>query len=153
MMDTRDEGFMRAALDQARLALDHGDVPIGAVAVKDGQVLAGSHNERELLKDPTAHAEILLLQRVARLESSWRLAEITVYVTIEPCAMCAGALVAARVRRVVYGAPDLRAGAAHSLYNILQDPRLNHSCEVTSGVLQQSSAELLQGFFEDLRTH
>lgn len=146
-----DEKFMRAALEEAKLALDHADVPIGAVAVKNGQVLAGSHNERELIKDPTAHAEILLLQHVAKLESRWRLDEITVYVTVEPCVMCAGALVAARVDRVVYGAPDLKAGAAHSVYNILQDVRLNHRCDVTADVLGKESAELLQRFFQRRR--
>jgi tRNA(adenine34) deaminase len=147
-----DERFMQAALDEAKQALDHGDVPIGAVAVHGGQIVARAHNERERKLDPTAHAEVLLLKRTARALGRRHLNDVDVYVTIEPCPMCAGALVLARVRRLVYGAPDEKAGAAYSLYNIVQDPRLNHECRVTRGVLAQESAEILQSFFRGRRS-
>lgn len=146
-----DEGFMRLALQEARKALDHDDVPIGAVAVRVGEVIASGHNERELTGDPTAHAEMLVLRRASAAIGDWRLADVTVYCTIEPCPMCAGAVVAARVRRVVYGAPDELAGAAYSIYNIVQDPRLLHRCEVTAGILREECAELLQEFFRQRR--
>lgn len=142
---------MRLALEEAKMAVSHEDVPVGAVAVKSGKLIAAAHNERELRKDPTAHAEILVLQKAAEAAGSWRLSGVTVYVTLEPCPMCAGAMVAGRVRRVVYGAPDERAGAAWSLYNIPQDPRLNHSCELTAGVLAEQSTQLLQSFFRAKR--
>jgi len=142
---------MEMALDQARLALSHGDVPVGAVAVKGGMVIASAHNERELRGDPTAHAEILVLRASAAKLKTWRLSGTTVYVSLEPCPMCAGALVAGRVARVVYAAADEKAGAAWSLYNIVQDPRLNHNCKLTSGVLAAESAEILQSFFSDKR--
>jgi tRNA(adenine34) deaminase len=147
-----DERFMRAALDEAKAALEHGDVPIGAVAVHDGQIVARAHNERERKLDPTAHAEVLLLKRTARALGRRHLDDVDVYVTIEPCPMCAGALVLARIRRLVYGAPDEKAGAAYSLYNIVQDPRLNHECRITRGVLAQESAEVLQAFFRGRRS-
>ncbi|HKN50320.1 MAG TPA: nucleoside deaminase, partial [Actinomycetota bacterium] len=127
--------LMHLALAEARRALEHDDVPIGAVAVVGGTVVGSAHNERELQSDPTAHAEVLALRAAARHLGRWRLQDATVYATVEPCPMCAGALVAARVFRVVYGAPDEKAGAAYSLYNILQDPRLNHECRLTTGVL------------------
>jgi tRNA(adenine34) deaminase len=142
-----DRGFMELALAEAREALEHGDVPIGAVAVHEGQVIARAHNERERRLDPTAHAEVLLLGRAAKKLGRRHLGDVTVYVTIEPCAMCAGALVLGRVGRLVYGAADLKAGAAYSLYNIVQDPRLNHECEMTTGVLADECAEVLQAFF------
>lgn len=142
---------MTMALDEARAALAHGDVPVGAVAVFDGEVIARGHNERELLGDPTAHAEITVLREAAKVRGTWRLGDVTVYVTLEPCPMCAGAMVAARVGRIVYGAPDLRAGAAYSLYNIVQDPRLNHRCELTAGVMADGSSELLMAFFAEKR--
>jgi tRNA(adenine34) deaminase len=142
---------MREALDEARAALSHDDVPVGAVAVKDGEVIARAHNERELRGDPTAHAEILALQRAAGAFGSWKLNELSLFVTVEPCPMCAGALVAARVKRLVYGAPDERAGAAYSVYNIVQDPRLNHQCELTAGVMRDECAELIQEFFRKRR--
>jgi tRNA(adenine34) deaminase len=142
---------MALALAEARRAPDHDDVPIGAVAVVGDEVIAAAHNERELLADPTAHAEILALRAAARHLRRWRLDDVTLYVTIEPCPMCAGALVAARVGRVVYGAPDERAGAAYSLYNIVQDPRLNHECLLTAGILGEDCAALVQAFFRARR--
>ncbi|HJR44661.1 MAG TPA: tRNA adenosine(34) deaminase TadA [Actinomycetota bacterium] len=148
---TRDESFMRLALDQAQAALKHDDVPIGAVVVRDGVVLAAAHNERELRRDPTAHAEVLALRGAAAETGSWRLSGADLYVTLEPCPMCAGALVLARVARLVYGPQDPRAGAALSLYNIVQDPRLNHSLAVTTGVLKEECLGLLQRFFQDKR--
>jgi tRNA(adenine34) deaminase len=146
-----DEQFMQEALAEARAALDHGDVPIGAVAVRDGQIIARAHNERELRADPTAHAEILLLQRAAEALGQWRLNDVTVYITVEPCPMCAGALVAGRVERLVYGSADELAGAAYSIYNIVQDPRLNHECQVSAGVMAEESAELVRKFFRSKR--
>jgi tRNA(adenine34) deaminase len=142
-----DEEFMRAALQEAAAATEHGDVPIGAVIVKDGVVLASAHNERELRRDPTAHAEILVLRAAADALASWRLTGTTVYVTLEPCAMCAGALVLSRVDRLVYGPPDPKAGAALTLYNVVQDPRLNHQMEVTPDVLGDEGAGLLTDYF------
>jgi tRNA(adenine34) deaminase len=126
-------------------------VPIGAVVVKDGDVLSSAHNERELRGDPTAHAETLALRRATERTGDWRLDGTTAYVTLEPCSMCAGALVLARVDRLVYGPQDARAGAALSLYNITQDPRLNHQLEVVPGVLEDEGAALLTGFFEGRR--
>ena len=147
-----DVAFMRIALQEARKAPSHDDVPIGAVAISGGDVIAGAHNQRELTGDPTAHAEILVLRRAAAALGSWRLSEVSVYSTIEPCPMCAGAMIAARLKRVVYGAPDLMGGAAYSLYNIVQDPRLLHRCELTAGVLREECAELVQAFFRERRT-
>jgi tRNA(adenine34) deaminase len=147
----RDRAFMELALAEARAALDHGDVPIGAVAVLEGQVIARAHNERERRLDPTAHAEVLLLARAAKKLGRRHLTDVTVYVTIEPCPMCAGALVLGRVGRLVYGASDEKAGAAYSLYNIVQDPRLNHECELTAGVLAPECAEVIQAFFRRRR--
>jgi tRNA(adenine34) deaminase len=146
-----DEDFMRLALEEAHAAADHDDVPVGAVAVSGGRVVATAHNERELLGDPTAHAEVLVLRRTAERMRSWRLTGLSVYVTLEPCPMCAGALVAARIKRLVYGTPDPRAGAAYSLYNIVQDPRLTHRCEVTVGILEEQCSEVLESFFQRRR--
>ena len=142
---------MRLALDEAARAASHGDVPIGAVLARGPTVLAAAGNERELRADPTAHAEMLVLRAAAAAAGSWRLPGTTLYVTLEPCPMCAGALVLARVDRLVYGPQDPRAGAALSLYNIPQDPRLNHSVAITPGVLSDESAALLRGFFEGRR--
>ena len=142
---------MQVALEQARAALAHDDVPVGAVVVAHGEVVAAAKNERELRRDPTAHAEVLALREASDRLGDWRLAGATVYVTLEPCPMCAGALVQARVERLVYGAADPRAGAALSLYNIVQDPRLNHEIELTVGVLADESAALLVEFFESRR--
>jgi len=146
-----DEAFMSLALEEARAAPLHDDVPIGAVVIRDGEVLARARNERELRRDPTAHAEVLALRRASEAVGGWRLTGTTMYVTLEPCAMCAGALVLARVERLVYGPQDARAGAAYSLYNITQDPRLNHQLAITTGVLEEECLALLQGFFAERR--
>lgn len=143
---------MTIALDEARGAAGHGDVPVGAVAVDGGQVLSRRHNERELRADPTAHAEILALQDAARVLGTWRLDNLTLVVSLEPCPMCAGALVAARVPRLVFGAVDPKAGSTGSLYNLCADPRLNHEVEVVPGVLAEESAGLLASFFADRRS-
>jgi len=143
---------MRVALDEARAAWRHDDVPIGAVVVAaDGRVLGAGHNERELAEDPTAHAEILALRRAAAALGTWRVLDATLYVTLEPCAMCAGAIVLARVPRVVYGCPDPKAGAAGSVLDVLAEPRLNHRPEVVDGVLGDECAELLRAFFRARR--
>jgi tRNA(adenine34) deaminase len=146
-----DSKAMGLALDEARAALAHGDVPIGAIALLNGEVIARAHNERELRKDPTAHAEMLVLQAAAEHVGGWRLSGVTVVVTLEPCVMCAGALLAARVDRVVFGADDLKAGAVGSLYNVCSDPRLNHEVAVTARVRAEECGELLTGFFTDRR--
>lgn len=146
-----DEPAMREALGEARSALEHGDVPIGAVVLIGDRIVAKAHNERENRADPTAHAELLAIQQAAKALSTWRLDEATVVVTLEPCPMCAGALVAARVRRLVFGAPDPKAGACGSLYNICSDPRLNHEVAVTPGVLAGECGALLSEFFTGLR--
>ncbi len=142
---------MRAALVEAAAAPAHGDVPVGAVVVVDGTVVAARHNERERLGDPTAHAEVLALQDAAAALGSWRLEDATLVVTLEPCAMCAGALVAARVGRLVFGAADPKAGACGSLYNLCADPRLNHELPVVPGVLAADASALLVEFFEARR--
>jgi tRNA(adenine34) deaminase len=142
-----DDEMMLLALSEARAALEHGDVPVGAVAVVGGEVVARAHNERERRGDPTAHAEILVLRAVAAMAGGWRLTDVTLVVTLEPCPMCAGALVAARVARLVFGASDPRAGACGSLYNLCADPRLNHELPVTAGVRAAESAALLAEFF------
>jgi len=142
-----DEDAMGLALAEADRAPGHGDVPVGAVAVVDDRVVAAGHNERELRGDPTAHAEILVMRAAAGAVGGWRLSDVTVVVTLEPCPMCAGALVAARVGRLVFGTADPRAGACGSLYNLCSDPRLNHQLPVTHGVRARESAELLASFF------
>lgn len=143
----RDEYFMRLALREAERALEHEDVPIGAVLVHDGEVLATAHNERELREDPTAHAETLAVREAAATLGTWRLLDTVLYVTLEPCAMCAGALVLARVPRVVYGASDPKAGAAGSVLDVLGEPRLNHRPEVAGGLLAEECGRLLREFF------
>jgi tRNA(adenine34) deaminase len=142
-----DAAAMALALVQARHALEHGDVPVGAVALVDGRPVAARHNERELSGDPTAHAEVLTLRDAARALGGWRLSAVTLVVTLEPCAMCAGALVAARVGRLVFGAFDPRGGACGTLYNLCGDPRLNHELPVTAGVRAEECADLLTSFF------
>jgi tRNA(adenine34) deaminase len=149
--DEPDQHFMRLALREAECAAELGDVPIGAVVVHAGEVIATGRNERELLKDPTAHAEILALREAARALDSWRVLEATLYVTLEPCAMCAGAIVLARVPRVIYGASDPKAGAAGSVLDVLAEPRLNHRPEVRGGVLGEECGELLSAFFASRR--
>src|SRR5436190_14988127 len=142
-----DDEAMGAALEEAALALAHGDVPVGAVAVVDGPIVGRGHNERELRRDPTAHAELLAMREAAASLGSWRLERATLVVTLEPCPMCAGALVAARTGRVVFGAVDPKAGAVGSLYNLCADPRLNHEVAVTQGVRAEEAAALLERFF------
>jgi len=146
-----DDELMAAALQEAREAPIHGDVPVGAVVVADGRILAARHNERELTGDPTAHAELLALRDAAKTYGTWRLHGATLFVTLEPCPMCAGAAVAARIDRLVFATPDPRAGACGSLYNLCTDPRLNHEVAVTSGVLRAQCAELLTTFFAGQR--
>jgi tRNA(adenine34) deaminase len=146
-----DESMMRRALAEAQRAAEHGDVPIGAVVARGGEVLAAAANERELRADPTAHAEVLALREAAAALGGWRVPAATLYVTLEPCAMCAGAIVLARVPRVVYAARDPKAGAAGSVLDVLGDPRLNHRPEVVGGVLAEDAAELLRAFFTKRR--
>jgi tRNA(adenine34) deaminase len=143
----RDEHFMRLALREAERAGGHDDVPIGAVVVREGEVIGAAGNERELRGDPTAHAEVLALREAAGKLGGWRVPDSVIYVTLEPCPMCAGAIVLARVPRVVYGAPDPKAGAAGSVMDILGEPRLNHRPQVDGGLLGAESAALLEAFF------
>jgi tRNA(adenine34) deaminase len=146
-----DEDAMDLALTQARAAAADGEVPVGAITLMEGKVVAARHNERECATDPTAHAEILALRDTAAALGGWRLSEVTLVVTLEPCPMCAGALVAARLGRLVYGASDPRAGACGTLYNLCADPRLNHEVEVNGGVRASESSALLSSFFAEKR--
>lgn len=147
----KDREYMRLALEQARKASAQGEVPIGAVLVRDGQVLAQAHNFREIWQDPTAHAEIVAIREAATRSGSWRLTDTTLYVTLEPCAMCIGAIILARIPRLVFGAMDPKAGACGSIFDLPAERRLNHRIEVIGGVLEQESQELLQSFFKNLR--
>jgi tRNA(adenine34) deaminase len=147
----RDEYFMRLALREAERAAEHDDVPVGCVVAREGEVIAAAPNERELRNDPTAHCEILALREAATATGTWRLSDAVAYVTLEPCPMCAGALVLARVSRVVYGAADPKAGAAGSVLDVLAEPRLNHRPEVAGGLLAEESADLLRSFFDSRR--
>jgi tRNA(adenine34) deaminase len=142
-----DERHMRLALGEAERCAEHGDVPIGALVVRDGEVIGSAGNERELRGDPTAHAEVLALRQASEALGGWRIAESTLYVTLEPCAMCAGAIVLARVSRVVFGTADPKAGAAGSVLDVLAEPRFNHRPLVESGLLAEESATLLKEFF------
>ena len=146
-----DEAPMRIALERARACLEHGDVPIGAVVVRSSEILASAGNERELRGDPTAHAEVLALRAAAESVGSWRLDGCTLYVTLEPCAMCAGAVVLSRLDRLVFGTTDPKAGFVGSLGDPVRDPRLNHRAAVTAGVLAAESGELLRAFFRERR--
>jgi tRNA(adenine34) deaminase len=146
-----DERFMRDALGAARRALSHGDVPVGAAVVKGGLVIARGRNARERDRDPTAHAEIVAIRRAAKKLGSWRLSGCTLYVTLEPCAMCAGAMVLARLPRLVYGASDPKAGFTGSLGDLVRHPRLNHRVEVTAGVLAAECGRILVEFFGERR--
>ncbi|MFP2908951.1 tRNA adenosine(34) deaminase TadA [Pyxidicoccus sp. 3LFB2] len=146
-----DEAFMQQALALAREAAELGEVPVGAVAVLDGNVIGTGFNRREVDRHPLAHAEMLAMDAAARKLGVWRLSGVTLYVTLEPCAMCAGALVQSRVTRLVFGAMDPKAGAVGSLYNLAQEPRHNHRLQVTSGILADDSRVLLKTFFERLR--
>jgi tRNA(adenine34) deaminase len=147
MNSDSDERYMRLALEQAEIAEENGDVPIGTVIVYQNQVIGKAYNQREQLKDPTAHAEIIALTQAAAFLESWRLHGCTIYVTLEPCPMCAGALVLARLDRLVYGCDDPKTGAVKSLYTITTDERLNHRLDVTSGVLEELCRGQLQHFF------
>ncbi len=147
-----DEKFMYKALLEAKKAYLKGEVPIGAIIVCRGAVIAKGHNQRERFKDPTAHAEVIAIREASRVLGGWRLPGTTLYVTLEPCPMCAGAIINARVERVVYGAIDPKAGAAGTLMNILEDERLNHRVKVTKGILEEECRNILQLFFRDLRS-
>jgi tRNA(adenine34) deaminase len=146
-----DEELMRLALAEAERAAGHGDVPIGAVVAREGEVLGAAGNERELRADPTAHAEVLAIQAASERLGGWRLPDTTLYVTLEPCSMCAGAIVLARIPRVVYGATDPKAGAAGSVLDVLGEPRLNHRPAVVRGLLAEEAAEMLRSFFASKR--
>jgi len=146
-----DERMMRLALEEAEACLDSGDVPVGAVISRDGERLAAAGNGRERMQDPTAHAEMLALRDASEISDSWRLDGCTMYVTLEPCAMCAGGIVLSRLDRVVFGARDPKAGFAGSLGNLLQDERLNHRVDLTGGLLEEECGELLRAFFRDRR--
>jgi tRNA(adenine34) deaminase len=148
---SEDHRLMALALEEARLAAAQGEVPVGAVLVVGGEVIASRGNERERRRDPTAHAEMLVLRDAAGLVGGWRLQEATLYVTLEPCAMCAGAIVLARIKRLVYGADDPKAGAAGTIFNIVDHPALNHSPEVRTGVMATEAARVLREFFAERR--
>src|SRR5437016_8921009 len=146
-----DEDFMREALRQAQKAYTAGEVPVGAVIVREGKIIARAYNQVELLKDATAHAEMLAITEAEAAVGDWRLTDCDLYVTKEPCPMCAGAIVHTRIRRVIFGCSDLRAGAAGTVMNLLQHNALNHRCQITSGVLQNECASILQDFFRKKR--
>ncbi len=139
--------WMGLALEEARMAFEEDEVPVGAVIVHQGRVIAESHNQRETLNDPTAHAEMIAITQAAEFLHSWRLLDCTLYVTLEPCPMCAGAIVQARIPTVIYGTPDPKAGACHSVLQLTDDPRFNHQSTVVGGVLQQECRAILQEFF------
>ncbi len=143
-----DESFMLRALAEAALAINENEVPVGAVIVQEERIIASSHNQREQLRDPTAHAEMIAITQAAETLGSWRLNNCTLYVTLEPCPMCAGAILLARIPRIVYGASDPKAGAIDSLYQLLRDTRLNHRAETVGGVLAVECSEMLTRFFE-----
>jgi tRNA(adenine34) deaminase len=145
------EHFMRIALAEAEAALAESEVPVGAVIVQHDRVIASAHNQREQLRDPTAHAEMIAITQAAGALNSWRLEDCTLYVTLEPCPMCAGAILQARIPVVVYGAPDPKGGAVHTLYQLLSDPRLNHRPQIVPGVLQQQGGQILTRFFQSQR--
>ncbi len=149
--DVLDERYMKMAIDQAFIAEENGDVPIGCVIVYENRIIAKAYNQREQLHDPTAHAEIIALTQAAEAVGNWRLHGCTIYVTLEPCPMCAGALVLGRLDRLVYGTDDPKTGAVQSLYNIVQDDRLNHRLDVTAGVLADDCKTQLQAFFQRRR--
>ncbi|WP_201262101.1 tRNA adenosine(34) deaminase TadA [Lysinibacillus parviboronicapiens] len=146
-----DRTFMRSALEEAKKAAMLGEVPIGAVLVYDGEIIARAHNLRETTQNATTHAELMVIQEACEKIGSWRLEETTLYVTLEPCPMCAGAILQSRVPRVVYGARDMKAGCVDSLYRLLNDARFNHECEVTEGILAEECGQILTEFFRALR--
>ncbi len=145
------EHYMQLAIEQARQAEAAGDVPVGAVIVRDGQLVAAAHNQREQLGDPTAHAEMIAITQAAEAVGSWRLTGCTLYVTLEPCPMCAGAILQARLPQLIYGAADPKAGAVETLYRLLADPRMNHQTEVLAGLLGVECGKLLSDFFAEQR--
>jgi len=151
LMHLDHEFYMRLALAEAGAAYEAGEVPVGAVVVRHGRVIAAAHNERERLKDPTAHAEMIAITQAAHAVGDWRLEDCALYVTLEPCPMCAGAVVQARLPLLVYGASDPKGGACQSLYNITDDPRLNHRAAIVAGVLEEQCREILQRFFAERR--
>lgn len=146
------EAFMRLAYQEARQALEENEVPVGAVIVHGERVIASAHNQREQLHDPTAHAEMIAITQAAEALGSWRLDDCILYVTLEPCPMCAGAILQARLPWLVYGAADPKAGAVHTLYQLLADPRLNHRCQTVSGILAGPCGEILSDFFRKQRS-
>jgi tRNA(adenine34) deaminase len=148
---TSDEAMMRLAIEEAEAAAEAGDVPVGAVAVIDGEVVGSERNRKEELNDPTAHAELLLIRELAAQQGRWRLPDVTIYCTMEPCAMCAGAMVQARIGRLVYAVPDPRGGAAGTVFNVVNSPVLNHQIHVTDGVLAEEAREQLRRFFRRVR--
>jgi tRNA(adenine34) deaminase len=150
-MDSMDEKFMTLAIEQASLAFQKGEVPVGALITLGGEILAMSHNSSISMNDPSAHAEILAIREAARILDNYRLINATLYVTLEPCVMCAGAIIQARIQRVVFGAGDPKSGAVVSLYRLLHDKRLNHTVEVTGGVMKDACAEILSRFFHEKR--
>ncbi len=145
------EHFMKMALQEASAAMAEDEVPVGAIITLGDRVIAAAHNQRETLHDPTAHAEMIAITQAAESRGSWRLDACTLYVTLEPCPMCAGAIIQARIPNVVYGATDPKAGAVHTLYQLLDDPRLNHRCLITAGVLGEPCGEILTRFFRQQR--
>jgi len=151
IINQTDEQWMALALTQAAQAMASGEVPVGAVAVLDGRVIAEGHNIKEAEQDPTAHAELVVLRHAARILENWRLGGVTLYSTLEPCPMCAGAMIQARLERLVYGAKDIRFGADGSVIDVLKEPRFNHRVMVTFGVMEEESAALMQSFFRQLR--
>lgn len=151
MYINEDKHWMQEAINEAHKAEQLGEVPIGAVIVKDGVIIGRGHNLRETQHDPTAHAEMIAIKEASKHLDAWRLLDCTLYVTLEPCPMCAGAIVQSRVQRVVFGTSDQKAGCAGTLMNLLQEPRFNHETELTSGILQEECAELLTTFFKQLR--
>jgi tRNA(adenine34) deaminase len=150
-MEEKDLFFMKLALEEAKKAAEIGEVPIGAVIVKNNQVIAKAHNKRETSQNAIAHAEVLAIQEACRYVGSWRLEGAKLYVTLEPCAMCSGAIVLSRIERVVYGAKDPKGGCAGTLMNLLKEERFNHQCDLTAGVLEQECGQMLTEFFRKIR--
>ncbi len=153
MAQDMDERFMGLALEQAQLAFEAQEVPVGAVVVKDGKVVARGFNSKESSRDPTAHAEMIALRQAAAVLGRWRLTDCSVYVSLEPCPMCAGAMLSARIARLVFGCADPKAGAVQSLYSLADDSRMNHSFEVSGGLMAQEASELLKSFFRARRAN
>jgi tRNA(adenine34) deaminase len=149
--DMTDTAYMKLAIEEGEVALAEGEIPVGAVVVCNGVVVGRGHNQREAWSDPTAHAEVIAIREAAGKLGGWRLLGAVIYVTVEPCPMCAGAIQQARIKRLVYGIPDPKAGAVESLYNIVQDGRLNHIVEVTAGIAEEECRELMKKFFRELR--